>query len=132
MRHVEQRFAADCGVAAAAMVTGCSYARALRAAPVRVTTRGLGVAEMLWLLEALSGRAWDSRLTPRVTVETWARCPPPRAVVLLVCWPTTMEGRHWLCVDRGGVVFDPSQPVPLPGTSRSVRWQRVIREIARC
>jgi hypothetical protein len=132
MRHVEQRYAADCGVAAAAMACGTSYRRALAAAPARVATRGMGVADMLRLLEELSGRAWAGTPTPRVTLATWAAWPRSSSAVLLVCFPTVTEGRHWLCVSRTGLVYDPSYVAAVPATSRVVRWQRVVREITRC
>jgi hypothetical protein len=110
---VRQRRHTDCGVAALAMVAGCSYPAARRAAGRR---HGMAVGRLLVLLERLTGRRWRAR-KPQAR-SAW----PPLGIVLLFPWGARVG--HYVVVSRARV-YDPSY-------RRVWRWRTYPRRTWRC
>ncbi len=107
-RHVRQRAAGDCGVAATAMLADVSYARAARVHPPQRPGGGLQAMDVAVMLRRLTGRT--VRLSGAAEGEAlgdWAGAAPATAIVL-IHEPDSLRG-HYVVV-AGGYVLDPELP----------------------
>ncbi len=114
LRHIRQRNERDCGVAAAAMLAGVSYARAARVHPRARPRDGLQAMEVAVMLRVLTGRLVRlSGAAEGWALRAWPALPDP--AIVLIHEPGSTRG-HYVVV-AGGRVYDPEQSdgAPLAG-----------------
>ena len=109
---MRQRNARDCGVAAAAMLAGVSYARAALARPRARPHDGLQAMEVAIMLRRLTGRV--VRLSGAAAGEPLAACAAtlPHPAIVLIHEPDATRGHY--VVLAGGYVLDPELPEVAP------------------
>ncbi len=105
LRHVRQRTSCDCVIATAATVAQVDYEAAVAKSLVVPGARPMTPRELRWLLEAVTGVAWQRPAWGwRRTVEAWADTESTLVVVARRPW-------HWRtlhCVAvLQGWVYDP-------------------------
>ncbi len=106
LRHIQQRNQRDCGVAAAAMLAGVSYARAARVHPRSRPRDGLQAMEVAVMLRLLTGRLVRlSGAAEGWSLRAWPGLPDP--AIVLIHEPGSTRGHYVVVV--GGRVYDPEQ-----------------------
>ncbi len=111
LRHIRQRNERDCGVAAAAMLAGVSYARAARVRPRSRPRDGLQAMEVAVMLRLLTGRLVRlSGAAEGWALRAWPALPDPAMV--LIHEPGSTRG-HYVVV-AAGRVYDPEQGAGAP------------------
>lgn len=106
MRHIRQKDAADCGIAAVAMVTGKDYRVVFASALDTPMNRGVSVREAVRLLQRLTGEKWSVRVRTHLASITLSRLPTGDQALVLVS--IRGSGPHWLAWN-GALLFDPSE-----------------------
>jgi hypothetical protein len=124
MKFVRQLNDIDCGIAVAAMAAQCSYVYAEERDPNPMVERGLTVAEMLTLLQTLTGRRWRASRKCKGELLRDADLPVRKEAVLLIRDDQKQWG-HWIAWD-GDLLLDPEfkRPVKLDAYDRSI-WKMV-------
>jgi len=128
MRHIRQRAVIDCGVAAAAMLAGVSYAEAARVANRLLHEAGMGCASFIEVMEALTGSAWR---IARPLKRPLAEHRLPAAPVAIVIRPDYRDYGHWIAFD-GSRIFDPDITRTYPVATYPKRHWKVIRTVVQC
>jgi hypothetical protein len=121
--HLRQRYAHDCGVAAAAIVAGVSYEEAKSVAQSRMTERGIAATEMVPILERLTGRGWRMSLPWRPRLKDYRL---PAGFILLALYPPWRPWRLHCVAVRGCLVFDPALDHPHKIKTYSFRHCRIF------
>ena len=106
LRHIMQRTANDCAIAAAAMVGEVSYDTAAERSPVPVGKRGLNPREIISILESVTGVTWRG---PQFA--WWCRIPRLNGLehpfVVVIRRPWTLATQHCVAM-YDGYVYDPA------------------------
>jgi hypothetical protein len=105
MKIVRQRGSSDCGVAAAAMVSGVGYRAAAAVAPAAHARLGIDEDQMRSMLRILTRRTW-SVMIPRPFRPLTVRLSWPKGPAVAIVRREGHEVSHYVVLD-GGLVYDP-------------------------
>jgi len=124
MRHIRQRNAIDCGLAVAAMLADCSYARARQADPFPTKRIGLSVADFLTCIRRCAPNKSWSVIKPK-TKTSLTKWTLPKRCALIIREKNRRYG-HWIAIDNH-IIHDPGLSLPVAMADYDRRNWDVIR-----